>query len=183
MHTWTGRTALILRLTCALLAVSAALLAAVPASALSTRNADATRDAQQAATAVSSFRNELQGTLSRYLTAYGDRLTEAERARVTVLIAQADKDLAAVSTQAATTARWAKRGNQQKASQSAKSTVRLYDGAFSRAEQAIAEIKPILAPKLGFMEAFEAQRDLDTQMGRYRSLGPQLRAVLTALKT
>lgn len=174
----------ILRLGVVLVSVGATVLAAVPVSAAPTRTV--TSDAavaQQAGDAVAGFRTDLQRTLNTYLSTYGDRLTEAERARVTTLIAQSDKDLAAVSTQADSTTRWTKRGNRTKARRSASSAVRAHDSAFARAEQAIAEIKPILAPRLGFLEAIEAQRDLDAHMNRYRALGTQLRAVVATLKS
>ena len=174
---------LMIRVAAALISVAAPLSAAAPVAAEPSGvvTSDATA-AARASSAVTAFRTNLQRTLSSYVNRYGDRLAEAERARVNELIAQADRDLAGVATQAATTTRWAKRGNQAKALASAKSAVRVYGGAFARAEQAIAEIKPILAPRLGFLEAIEAQRDLDAQMTRYRALGTQLRAVVTTLK-
>jgi succinate dehydrogenase flavin-adding protein (antitoxin of CptAB toxin-antitoxin module) len=172
------------RLGVMLVSVGATLMVAVPVSAAPPRIvASDAAVAQQAVAAVAGFRTDLQRTLNTYLSTYGDSLTEAECARVTTLIAQSDSDLAAVSTQAESTTRWTNRGNRTKAQQSARSAVRVYESAFARAERTIAEIKPILAPRMGFLEAIEAQSDLDAHMNRYRALGTQLRTVIQAVKT
>lgn len=183
MRALTNRPPLIRALVGVLIVVG--VLAAPPvtqAAALRPTAASTTSTAQQAATAVSAFRSDMTATLNAYLARYGDRLTEAERTRVTTLITQADTDLKGVSDQANTTVRWAKRGNASRTAASAKAAVQQYDRAYARAEQAIAEIKPILAPRLGFFEALEAQGDLDNRMATYRGLGTQLRGVVTASK-
>jgi len=121
--------------------------------------------------------------LNDYLARYGPRLTEAERARGGELTTQSDADLAQLQELANATASWERRRNRARALKAAGDAVRAFDRAYARAESAIAEVKPILQPRLNIFEALDAQSALDQRMTAYRDLGRQLRAVQTGIKS
>jgi len=134
------------------------------------------------ASAVKSFRSSMSAQLRQYLTTYGSRLAEAERARVDALIAEADADLARLSNLAASTATWERRGNRSRAQRAARAAVTAFDTSYARAEAAVNEMTPILQPHLNLFEALDAKAALDQRMAAYRNLGGQLRNVQASLR-
>lgn len=153
---------------------------AAPASAPSVASKTSAKDA---AREIGTFRTSMSAQLNDYLTRYGPRLAEAERARVSELITQSDTDLAQVQSLANTTATWERRRNRARAVKAAADAVRSFDSAYARAEAAVAEMKPILQPRLSIFEALDAQSALDQRMAAYRGLGRQLRAVQAGLRS
>lgn len=134
------------------------------------------------ASALKSFRSSMSAQLGQYLTTYGPRLAEAERARVDALIAEADADLARLSNLAASTATWERRGNRPRAQRAARAAVTAFDASYARAEAAVNEMTPILQPHLNLFEALDAKAALDQRMAAYRNLGGQLRNVQASLR-
>ena len=170
------------------LAISLALAMPVPTAGASGVPAVAPtvarlESATDAARRVGTFRRSMTTQLNDYLARYGPRLTEAERARVGELTTQSDADLAQLQELANATASWERRRNRARALKAAGNAVRAFDRAYARAESAIAEVKPILQPRLNIFEALDAQSALDQRMTAYRDLGRQLRAVQTGIKS
>lgn len=178
------------RLRLAAMAIPVALAVAMPAAPAGAAGAPAVApavaslvSAKDAAREVGTFRASMTAQLNDYLARYGPRLTEAEQARVAELTAQSDADLAQLQVLANATATWERRRNRARALKAAGDAVRAFDSAYARAESAIAEVKPILQPRLSIFEALDAQSALDQRMAAYRSLGRQLRAVQTGIKS
>ena len=121
---------------------------------------------------VRAFRMDVRATLTDYRTRYGNRLTTAERQRMQALQGQVDRQLTLVELR---TAR-AERLSVSSASSAAKAeAAREASGAFDRAHasamSSLAEVEPILRPKLSLFEGLEAKGDLDDMLARYDEIG------------
>ncbi len=152
---------------------------AVPAPAPVLRSAS---PASETASAVKAFRSSMAAQLKDYLSRYGPRLSEAERARIDALILQSDADLARLSSLASATATWERRRNRARAQRAANAAVTAYETSYARAEAAVNEMTPILQPHLGLFEAVDAKAALDQRMAAYRDLGGQLKDVSKRLR-
>jgi hypothetical protein len=120
---------------------------------------------------VRAFRMDVRATLTDYRTRYGNRLT-TERQRMQALQGQVDRQLTLVELR---TAR-AERLSVSSASSAAKlEAAREASGAFDRAHasamSSLAEVEPILRPKLSLFEGLEAKGDLDDMLARYDEIG------------
>ena len=119
--------------------------------------------------------------LNRYLVDYGSRLDSADRARMSGLAKDADRQLGIVEARTGATARLARRGAPRATVyRSAKAAEAAFTTAQAKALTTIDEVQPLLSSKLGFLEALSAKGDLDAQLGRYDALGARIRAVSAA---
>lgn len=149
----------------------------LPASHLPAAGLPASNAAAEAARAVTSFRRSMRAELTGYLTRYGPRLSAAERARVDGVINRSDSHLNQVARHTRAAAQWEGRGDRSRALRQATAAATAAERAYQQAELAIAELTPILEPKLGLFEGLDAQAALTTRMRDYRTLVDQIRAV------
>lgn len=132
---------------------------------------------QDVAGIISAFRTEMGEELRGYMNRYAARLSPVESKRINVLIDQSDSDLRTVERSILRVARWEARGNERQARKAAKRALVKYELALQRAEDAIAEMTPILRPKLNFVEALEANSTLNARMDAYERLNPAIRSL------
>ena len=162
-----------------LLLVAALGLVAAPAATA----ADTTAPARAAAAEARAFRQVINAQLTRDLATYRDRLTPGERTRMRELARTVDRDLGQLQQATATTARLAARpGSRAKAHRAAQAAVARFDAGYAKAMSSLAELQPVLLPRLSIFEALRAKSELDTQLARYAALGEQLRFVERALR-
>lgn len=138
--------------------------------------------ASEAQRSVVVFRGEIRSTLQSYLAAYGSRLSRAEYTRVAKLTAKVDRDLGALASKAARTTQLVRSGNRNRASRAASAAVTAYQRSYDEAIATLAEVQPILQPKLGLFEALEAKADLDARLDEFRAVGEQLKETSAALR-
>ena len=161
------------RLLALLLVAALGLVAAPGASA-----ADAAAPARAAAAEARAFRQAINTQLARELATYRSRLTPAERTRMSDLARTVDRDLRQLQQATAATARLAARpGSRAKAHRAARAAVTRFDAGYAKALGELADLQPMLLPRLSIFEALRAKSDLDTQLARYAALGEQIRAV------
>ena len=138
-------------------------------------------EAAAAHASATTLRRDVGKLLNRYLTDYGNRLSNAERTRMRFLVKDANRQLSIVETRTATTERLARSSASRSAVYRAAQAA---DLAFTNAQQSslttIEEVQPMLQSKLGLFEALSAKGDLDEQMARYDFLGVQIRRVSAA---
>lgn len=165
-------------------AVIAAVLGLLFMGPTSTASATSTpvAKASEAQRSITRFRGEMRTTLQDYLAAYAGRLSRAEYTRVSNLTAKVDRDLGTLAARAAVTTQLARSGNRKGASRAATAAVTSYQRSYDEAIATLAEVQPILQPKLGLFEALEAKADLDTRLDEFRAVGEQLKATSAALR-
>lgn len=126
---------------------------------------------------VRAFRMDVRATLTDYSTRYGGRLTTAERRRMQVLQGQVDRQLTLVELRTAraerVSASSASSATKLAAAQDASAA---FDRAHASAMSSLAEVEPILRPKLSLFEGLEAKGDLDDMLGRYDEIGRAIHA-------
>lgn len=126
---------------------------------------------------VRAFRMDVRATLTDYSTRYGNRLTTAERRRMQVLQGQVDRQLTLVELRTAraerVSASSASSATKLAAAQDASAA---FDRAHESAMSSLAEVEPILRPKLSLFEGLEAKGDLDDMLGRYDEIGRAIHA-------
>lgn len=94
------------------------------------------------------------------------------------LVRTVDRDLRQLQQATAATARIAARpGSRAQAHSAAQSAVARFDAGYAKALGELADLQPLLLPRLSIFEALRAKSDLDTQLARYAELGEQVRAV------
>lgn len=132
--------------------------------------------------AVSGFRANVVAILRENLTDYGDRLTPAERKHMTSLIGEVNQDLGRLQRATARTATLtANSAPKAKRASAARNAADTFDAGYAKAISNLAEIQPILQPKLNVFEALRAKSQLDTQMTRYEQLGARIHSVDASL--
>ncbi len=164
----------------ALLATTMVLLIAGPTSTASA-SATSVTIASDAQRSVVVFRREIQSTLQGYLATYGSRLSRAEYTRVSKLTAKVDRDLGSLAAKAATTTRLVRSGQRARAASAAATAFTAYQRSYEEAIATLAEVQPILQPKLGLFEALDAKTDLDARLEEFRGVGDQLKATSISL--
>lgn len=133
--------------------------------------------------AVKSFRADVMSILRANMSSYGDRLSPTERKRMSTLTAQVNRDLSALERATARTASLtqsnAPRADRARAAATAAAA---FDAGYGKALANLAEIQPLLQPKLSLFEALKAKSQLDTQMARYEELGARIHGVDASLR-
>lgn len=161
------------RIALLLLVAAVGLIAAPAASA-----AQSAQSARGAAAEARAFRQDINTQLARDLATYRDRLTPAERIRMRDLARTVDRDLGQLQQATAVTARLAASpGSRARAHRAAQLAVTRFDTGYAKALANLADLQPVLLPRLSIFEALRAKSDLDTQLARYAALGEQIRAV------
>lgn len=138
--------------------------------------------AAQAHRSVVAFRGQMRSTLQDYLARYRGRLTVDEYTRFAGLAAKVDRDLGALSATSATTARLARGPQRARAARSADAAYRAYQRSYAEALSTLAQVQPILQPKLGLLEAMDAKVQLDTRLAEFRAVGDRLLEASSALQ-
>ena len=162
---------------------SAATAAGSPTQVVAANTSDAAGVAAAAAAhkSASVLRRNVGRLLNRYLADYGDRLSQAELARMRFLAKDANRQLGIVETRTATTERLARGGaSRAVVYRSAKAAELAFTNAQALSVTTLDEVQPMLQSKLGLFEALSAKGDLDEQMARYDALGVQIRNVSAA---
>lgn len=131
--------------------------------------------ARTVATDLGRFRSSLNADLDSYLARYGSRLSPAEAQRVRVLQRQTMRDLRDVQRSVSRVARWDREAKPVQHRRAAAAAYARYENAYARADRAIAELRPMLQPKLNLFEALDASQALDSRMAEYRKLGLRIR--------
>jgi hypothetical protein len=166
------------RLLVLLLVVTLGVIAAPTATA-----ADVASSAREAAVEARAFRQDINATLTDNLATYRDRLSPAERTRMQALARTVDRDLGDLQRATATASRLAaKPGVRAKAHRAAQAAVTQFDAGYAKALRNLAELQPILLPRLSIFEALRAKSELDTQLARYAALGERIKAVERQLR-
>ena len=162
-----------------LLLVAALGVIAAPAATA----AEVAAPARQAAAEAKAFREDINATLADNLATYRDRLSPPERTRMQALTRTVDRDLGDLQRATATTARLAATpGARVKAHRAAQTAVTQFDAGYAKALANLAELQPILLPRLTIFEALRAKSELDTQLARYAALGERIKAVERQLR-
>lgn len=152
-----------------------------PAASATTSAID---EAQSVRMSVREFRTSVLAELERNLDDYGDRLSHAERTRVTTIVGEVDRDLGRLQSTTAQASRLVTQGAPLKAQRSAAHRASVtFDAGYTKALTRLAEMQPILQPRLSLIEGLQAKLDLDEQMGRYELLGQRIHGLEDHLRT
>lgn len=147
------------------ISVSIALVVGSPSIAMPGTLANETRD----------LRTDVSQTIGSYVTEYGDRVTPTQKATLTSLARDADKELLKVQ-RAVSRAENIPSSKRSKKLIAINAALRAHAAAESRAEASLATARSILEPRLSFVEAIGAFSDYERLMDSYGNLGTALQA-------
>lgn len=120
---------------------------------------------------------DVRAMLRDYMDRYGDRLSAADRRRMAQLQSQVDRQLTLVQVKMARAERIARSSVSRAVKVAAAHEASVaFDRAHASAIEALAEVEPILRPKLSLFEGLEAKGDLDDMLARYEDLGAAIHA-------
>ena len=155
----------------AAISVSIALVVGSPSIAMAGTLANETRD----------LRTDVSQTIGSYVTKYGDRVTPTQKATLTSLARDADKELLKVQ-RAVSRAENIPSSQRSKKLIAINAALRTHAAAESRAEASLASARSILEPKLSLFEALNALSDYERLMDSYDNLGTALKAQREAIR-
>jgi len=99
------------------------------------------------------------------------------------LTQQADRDLSSLVSQTRQVARLVDQGKRAQASRRAEMAAVAYQEAYAKALDTLQQVRPILQPKLGLLEAIQAKADMDAQLDQFGQVGALIEATEQALKS
>jgi hypothetical protein len=153
--------------------------ATITASETSSIVSSATAAAQSA----TRVRKEANGALQGYLDDYGDRLSAAERGRVTYWQRTGDRSLRQVQIQARRTAALAHSGaSPTRVNAARERAIAAHAQARRDVDAALTELVPVLSTRLHFLELLQARNDLESSLAGLDRLGQQLQAIPVAAR-
>jgi len=155
------------------LVVTLALTGAAFVGVTSTASASTAASASPLAQQSQAWHRDALALLNGYLSMYGSTLTATERARVKVLISNADSamtqlDFAVKAIDAAPTS---------KARRAAVAiAISRFDAAKAAADAGVAEATPLLSTRMNLFEKLNAKRDAGRILGQLDALGSAIRS-------
>jgi len=162
--------------------IAAAVATAAPAQAATVADSStiasvATAAAQRAAT----VRKQASSTLQSYLDDYGDRLSSAERQRVTYWQRTGDRSLRQVQVQSRRTATLARSGaSPSRVNAARQSAIAAHAQARRDVDAALTELVPVLSQRLSFLELLQARADLEASLTGLDQLGRDVAGIPVA---
>jgi hypothetical protein len=159
------------------LVVTLALTGAVFVGVTSTASASTAASASPLAQQSQAWHRDALALLNGYLSTYGSTLTATERARVKVLISNADSaitklDSAVKAIDAATTSKARRTAVVVALSR--------FDAAKAAADAGMAEATPLLSARMNVFEMLSAKRDASRMMADLDELGAAIRKASSA---
>lgn len=127
---------------------------------------------------VIAFKQQVVSELGQYMNTYDDRLTASENARARAIVTKVGTQLDDIARATARAERLAAAKAPMNSRRSAaQAAVRAFDTGYATSQAALAEMTPILQPKLNLIEALGAKSTFDREMGRFQQLGSRIKAL------